>query len=98
MYIASVDIKTALDVAKPTHSANIMGEQETHGWIKATSLLGKWRLAGHATFESVESKFNFSRCSRQGSVDVPTLRLKMAKQLLWNRGERIEDEADGNPC
>ena len=32
MYLPSMDIKTAFDVARPKHIANIMGGQIVHGW------------------------------------------------------------------
>ena len=35
MYLASMDIKAAFDVAKPKHIANILGDQDVHGWITA---------------------------------------------------------------
>ena len=37
---------------------------------------------GLAVFECVESKISFNRCLRQGSVEGPRLRQKMAMQLL----------------
>ena len=33
MYLAGMDIKTAFDVARPKHTAKIMGDQAVHGWI-----------------------------------------------------------------
>ena len=35
-------------------------------------------------FATVESKFNLTRCIRQGSVEAPTLWPKVAQQILWN--------------
>ena len=32
MYTASMDNKAAFDVARPRHSATMLGEQDTHGW------------------------------------------------------------------
>ena len=46
-----------------------------------------WEMAGlegQATFEHVECKFQFTRCTRQGSVGAPTLWLKLAMQILWS--------------
>ena len=42
------------------------------------------RLEGWATFEEIESKFNFSRRIRQGTVEVPTLWLNLAMYMLRN--------------
>ena len=49
-------------------------------------------LEGHAAFEHVESKFKFTRCIRQGSVEAPTLWLKQAMQISWN----VEEEWSRN--
>ena len=74
MYVASMDIKTAFDVARPKHIAKIMGDQNVHGWIVAALLREKAAgLEGQTTSENVECTFPFARCIRQGSVD-PRLR------------------------
>ena len=66
------------------HIANTVGDHEVHGWIIA-ALLGEMAgLEGQATVESVESKFSFARCIRQGSVEALRLWLKMAMQILGN--------------
>ena len=44
-------------------------------------------LSGTAFFESVESRFSFNRCLRQGSVEAPRLWQKMASQILANEEE-----------
>ena len=36
MYIASMDIQTAFDVARPKHIANILRGQDVHGWCRAS--------------------------------------------------------------
>ena len=33
MYIASMDTKTASDMARPKRTARIMGAQDVHGWM-----------------------------------------------------------------
>ena len=38
MYIASMDIKTAIDVARPKRIPKGMGDQNVHGWITASFL------------------------------------------------------------
>ena len=57
MYLARMDIKTALDVAT-------MGDQDSHGWTTAALLremAGEGEALGH-----VDSTFPFTRCTRQG--------------------------------
>ena len=105
MYIANMDIKTAFDVARPKNSAKVFGGQisprmaysgpvtshegtEAHGWIATVSIT-------HATFENIESRFNVSRCIRHGSVEAPTLGLKLAKQIFWN-GVHIHESQGGS--
>ena len=46
--------------------------------------MGDQDVHGHATFGNVESKFQFTRCIRQGGVEALTLWLKLAMQILWN--------------
>ena len=79
-----MDIKTAFDVATPKYIALVLEDQNMHGWLIAALLHEMAGLEGEANFESVESKFPFTKCIRQGSVDGPRLWLKMARQMLWN--------------
>ena len=88
LYLASLDIKTAFDEARPKHVAKIMDSRNTHGWIIAAFLREMSRLSGKATFECVESSFAFNRCLRQGSVEAPRLWQKMTTQMLAN----VEEE------
>ena len=81
------DIKTAFDEARPRHVAKIMESHNTHGWIVSALLREMSGLEGQAMFKCVESKFSFNRCLRQGSVEAPRLRQKMAIQLLANGTE-----------
>ena len=46
MYVASMDIKTAFDEAKPKHVAKIWDDHNAHGWLIAASA-----LSGMASFE-----------------------------------------------
>ena len=66
------------DVARPKHVANILGGQDTHGWLTAKG--GE----GHETFETDEIRFNFMRRIRQKSDETPTLWLMLIKHILWN--------------
>ena len=89
--LASMDIQTAFDVARPKHIAKIMEDHDVHGWIVAAFLRDMAGLEGQATFESVESAFLFARCVRYGSVVAPRLWQRMAMQLLVNvEPERVE--------
>ena len=88
MYMASLDIKTAVDEAKPKHVAKIMDNHNTHGWIIAALVREMSGLSGKAIFECVESSFAFNRCLRQGSVEAPRLWQKMATQIWAN----VEEE------
>ena len=89
MYLASLNIKTAFDEAKPPkHVAQILDYHNTHGWLIAALLREMSELEGKAMFECVESCFSFNRCLRQGSVEAPRLWHKMATQILAN----VEEE------
>ena len=102
---ASMDIKTAFDVARPKHVAKFMGDESVHVWIVAAFLLEMVGCEGRATFENVECTFPFTRCVRQGGAQTPRLWLKMAMQISWNveedgkkTGRRgREEEEDGAP-
>ena len=48
MYLASMDIKTAFDVARPRHVAKIMESHDTHGWLIAALLREMSGLEGKA--------------------------------------------------
>ena len=37
-----------------------------------------------ARFESCETAFRYSSCVRQGSVEAPTLWMKLVTRILWN--------------
>ena len=79
-----MDIKTALDEARPRHRATIVESHNTHGWIVPALLRGMAGLEGQAVFDCVASNFSFNRCLRQGGVEVPRLWQKMATRLLAN--------------
>ena len=95
LYLASLDIKTAFDEARPKHVAKIMDSHNTHGWIIAALLREMLGLSGKAMFECVESSFAFNRCLRQGSVEAPRLWQKMATQILANVEEEWMEQRKG---
>ena len=84
MYLASLDIKTSFDEAKPKHVAKILDSHDTQGWLFAAPLHVLSALEGKDIFDSVESSFVFNKCLRQESVEAPRLRQKMATQILAN--------------
>ena len=99
---ASMDIKTALDVARPKHVAKSMWDWSVHVWIVAAFQREVAGLEGRATCENVECTFPLTRCIRHGSVQTPRLWLKMAMKKLWNveeagkkTGRGREEEVDG---
>ena len=50
MYVASMDVKTAFDVAKPKRTAKFLQEQNMHGWLIAASLREMEGLEGEDNF------------------------------------------------
>ena len=92
VYLASVDIKTAFDEARPRHVAKNMEGHNTHGWIVSALLCEMSGLEGQATFECVESKFSLDRCLRQGSVVA-----KDGHATCGKRGRKLGNEKNGRP-
>ena len=84
MYIASLAIKTAFEVARPKQISKIVERLDIHGWIRAALFREMKALEGNAAFDNVGSKLKLMRCIVQGSVEAPTLRLLLANQILWN--------------
>ena len=58
---SNVDTKTAFDVARPRHIANILGDQDVHGWITVALRREMAGSEGQATFENVDSTFPFHK-------------------------------------
>ena len=69
MYVATMDIKTALDVARPNQISEILGEQGTSGWITAALVRDMEKLDGQAALKHVES------------VEAPAPWLTLAKHM-----------------
>ena len=82
MFMASLDIKSAIDEARPRHLARILESHNIHGWLIAALLREMSGLEGESMFECVESSFTFNPCLRQGSVEAPRLWQMMAAQIL----------------
>ena len=64
MYLASMDIKTAFDEARPRHVEKTMAGHNTHGWLISVLLREVSGLKGQAIFGCVESKFSARRASK----------------------------------
>ena len=84
MYMASLDIKTAFDEAKPKHVAKIMDSHNTHGWIIAALLREMSGLSGKAILECVESSLALNRCLK------PALAAKDGKPDIGQCGGRMD--------
>ena len=97
VYLASVDIKTAFNEARPRHVAKNMEGHNTHWWIVSALLREMSRLEGQATFECVESKFSFNRCLRQGSVEATQIAAKDSHVTCGKRGRKLGNEKNGRP-
>ena len=83
--------RTTLHVARPKHIAKQGGWRKTpKGGLQPAPLLEMGSLEGHATSDDGESKFQLTRCVRQG-VEAPTLWLRSRGKL------QKDEEDDGNP-
>ena len=68
-----MDMKIALDEARPMH-VEIMEGRNVHLWIIAALLARDgWAKQGQVMFECTENKFSFARCLGQKSVETPRL-------------------------
>ena len=85
LYIASLDVKTAFDVARPAVVSKILTLIGTHGHVVAAILAEMQDLKGSASFENCETEFRYSKCIRQGGVEAPVLWGRIAKFVLWKR-------------
>ena len=60
---------------------------EVHGHVVAAFSFFVKDVRTAVCFENWETKFPYSRCIRQGSVETPVLWEKVAEYLLWNAEE-----------
>ena len=93
-FVASLDVKTAFDVAKPSVVARILTLTGVHGQLTAALLAEMQDARGSACFE----KFRYSRCIRQGGVEAPALWCRVAKYVLWKAEEQWKTNGWGLPC
>ena len=84
MCVASVDVKTAFDVAR---LGTVQGDGSA--WLLLEEMKDQ---EGKASFESCETEF--SRCIRQGSVEAPILGMKLARYIA-HRGGKVESSWSG---
>ena len=67
-FVASLNVRTAFDVAKPSVVSTILTCMEIHNPVVAALLEEVKNVRGSACFETCEAEFRFSRCVRQSSV------------------------------
>ena len=68
MYMASLDVKTAFDVARPSVVSKILSLIGTHGHVVAALLAEMQDVKGSACFETCETEFRSRRGGSTGSV------------------------------
>ena len=95
MYLASTDIKTAFDVARPKHRATIMDDHDAHGWITPALLCEMAGMEGPATFESVESTFVFCEMHPPRKRRSPPALVENGQADPGKCRTRMDKEKDG---
>ena len=86
--MASLDVKTAFDVAKPAVVSKVITLTGVHGHLTAALLAEMQDVRGSASFENSETEFRYSRCIRQGGVEAPVLWGRVANNVLWKAEEK----------
>ena len=81
--MASLDIKTAFQVAKPSVVSQILSLIGTHDHVVAALLAEVQVVKGSACFENCETEFRCSKCIRQGGVEAKVLWRRVAKYVFW---------------
>ena len=82
-FMASLDVKTALDVARPAVANKILTLTGVHGHLTAALLAEMQDVRGSASFENCETEFRYSRCIRQGGVEAPVLWGRASPNTCW---------------
>ena len=72
-FMASLDVKKAFDVAKPSVVPKILTLTGVHGHLTAALLAEMQDVRGSGSFENSETEFRYSRCISQGNVSAPVL-------------------------
>ena len=71
MCVASLDVKTAFDVAKPSVVSKIHSLIGTLSHVVAALLAEMQDAKASARFENCETEFRYSKHIRQGGVEAP---------------------------
>ena len=77
--MASLDVKTAIDVAKLAVVPEVLTLTNVHGHLTAALLAELQDVRGSASFET---EFRYSRCIRQGGVEALVRCGRVAKYVL----------------
>ena len=103
MYLASMDIETAFDVARPNPIATIVGDQDVHGWITAVFLHGMAGGLGRPYFPvlqdaSVKGVLRLLGCGKMamqilGNVEPELKKIKLGSTLTHAEAEIIKSAA-----
>ena len=72
-FVAGLDVRTALHVAKCSVMCKILPCMVTNGHVVGALREEMKDARSSACFENSETKFRYSRCIRQGSVEAPVL-------------------------
>ena len=89
--VASLDVKTAFDVAKPSKVSRILSSTGIHGHAAAALLAEMQDVQGSACFANCETEFRCSKCIRQGGSNVVESRGQM--RVMESRG-KVEHQRD----
>ena len=82
-FVASLDVKTASDVAKPSVVSKLLTLTGVHGHLAAALLAEMQDVRGSACFGNSETELRYSRCIRQGGLEAAVLWGRVAKYVLW---------------
>ena len=80
LFMASLDVKKAFEVTKPSMVSRILSMTGVHGHVAAALQLEMHDVQGSFCFEKCETEFRYSRCIRQGGVELHF--------FVWTRGQR----------
>ena len=86
--VASLDVKTAFDVATPSEVSKILTLTGVQSHLTAALLAEMQDVPGSTCFENSEPEFRYLRGIRRGCVEAPVLWERVAKHVLWNAEEK----------
>ena len=86
-FVASLDVKTACDVARPAVISRVLSLRAVHGHVVAALLTEMQDVQGSACFETCETEFRYPGCIRQGGVEALVLWERVAKHVFWKAEE-----------